>query len=143
MTLAEDRRIVTAGYVDDGVEGDDGIEALVSERERAEVAVDEVGAGHPGVGERQLARREVESDHSVLRFGEELHHRHAGAAPRVEHPGAGSQSRQELAEHRDVATVAGSVGEVGLGDVVVAASDHPPWFVPHRVSITGLVVSVG
>ncbi len=105
--------------------------------------MDEVGSGHSGAGQGQLAGREVESDHFLFCFGEELHHRHSGAAPRVEHPGAGSQSRQQPLEHHDVGTVTRSVGEVGLGDVVVTPPDDAPWFVPHRVSITGPALGVG
>lgn len=123
VALPEHRRVVAARHVDDGVEGDDGVEVLGAERERAEVPLDEVGrgGGDSGAGQRQLARREVEAGDPVPGLGEELRHQNPGAAAGVEDAGVGSESGEQLAQEHDVRALTGSLGEVGVGDVVVAA----------------------
>ena len=122
--LGEEGRLLGQGDVDQGVEGDHGVEGGGRELDGRGVGPAELGLRHQLPRPADLHLADVHTGDTVPREGQRAGHRQATAAPQVQHGGGG---RDALLEGAEPGLVLG-FGGVGLlvvaGERVVPASDQ-------------------
>src|SRR5947207_593729 len=115
---------------------DDGVEALVLERERCRVDLEHLDPASPG--ELELSAGDVDPGHRPAALGEG-HRMRSAAAPKVEEPtrSLAEQAENDLAR-RDPKVSRRELGVVPLRNVVVARSAHAPMLAwPDRGALRG------
>jgi hypothetical protein len=126
MDLPEQHGVLGTGHVDDGVEGDHGVEAPRRKVQVRHIGFNEVSGRYEPSGQLQLACREVYSGNREAMVYEPAGHGDARAAAKIEDRRAGRETADQLFQHAERRGIFRVLGhQVALGHAVVAFFDDP------------------